>query len=106
MTQRSSFHALINGEKPVLIDFSAEWCGPCKAMAPILKEVAQHAGDSVKVLKVDVDKNPEIAGQYQIQSVPTLILFRDGKIIWRQSGVVPAAYLKKIIAENILTVKN
>jgi thioredoxin 1 len=96
-----SFQELIEGEKPVLVDFSAEWCGPCKMMAPILKEVAQKTGDKVSIIKVDVDRNPQAAAHYRIQGVPTLILFRKGQILWRQSGVVPAHHLQQIIQQYI-----
>ncbi len=96
----SSFNDLIQSGKPVLVDFFAEWCGPCKMMAPILKEVKASLGDAVTVIKVDVDKNPDAARKYGIQGVPTLIAFRQGEVKWRQSGVVPAkqieAVLKKI----------
>lgn len=94
-----SFQELIEGEKPVLVDFSAEWCGPCKMMVPILKEVAQNLDNKVSIIKVDVDKNPQAAAHYSIQGVPTLILFRKGQTLWRQSGVVPAHQLQQIIEQ-------
>ena len=91
------FNEVINSGKTVLVDFSAEWCGPCKMMAPILKELADITGPDVKILKVDVDKNQEAAMAYQVQSVPTLIVFKNGVVKWRQSGVVPAQQLKSIL---------
>ena len=92
-----SFSEILNGEKPVLVDFSAEWCGPCKMMPPILKELKQITGDQVTILTVDIDKNPTLASSYQIQSVPTLIIFQKGKVKWRQSGVVQARQLREAI---------
>lgn len=88
------FAKLIQSEKPVLVDFFAEWCQPCKWMAPILKEVKDKMGDQVTIVKVDVDKNPAAARQYAIQGVPTLILFKSGKTVWRKSGVVEARVLE------------
>lgn len=89
----SKFNDLISGEKPVLVDFFATWCGPCKMMGPILDDVSKKISDKAVVLKVDVDKNPDAALKYQVQGVPTLIIFKKGKIVWRQSGVVQAKQL-------------
>jgi len=96
----SKFNEIINSETPTLVDFSAEWCGPCKMMAPILKEVASKIGDKGRILKVDVDKNPAVSAQYGVQAVPTLILFKKGEIKWRQSGVVQANQLVSLISGN------
>ncbi len=89
----SSFNELINGSTPVLVDFTVTWCGPCKMMSAILDQVAGELGDQVKIIKVDVDKNPHAAAHFQVQGVPTLILFKEGKNLWRQSGVVQASQL-------------
>lgn len=95
-----TFQEIISQDKPVLVDFFAEWCGPCKMQAPILQEVKQKVGDIADIIKVDVDKYPQVAASYQVQGVPTLILFRNNQMLWRQSGVAPAAFLEKLINEN------
>jgi thioredoxin 1 len=97
-----TFNELIKGKTPVLVDFYAEWCGPCKMMKPILQELAAKVGDKARIIKVDVDKNPAAANAFNISSVPTLILFQNGEIKWRQSGVVPANYLENIIKQYTL----
>src|ERR1041384_6107036 len=96
----SKFKELINSSTPVLVDFSAEWCGPCKMMAPILKQAKDALGDKVTIIKVDVDKNREAAQHYAIQGVPTLILFKNRTIKWRQSGVVPANALIQVLNQH------
>lgn len=93
-----TFHELISSsDVPVIVDFFAEWCGPCKTMSPILKQVKDMQGDKVRIVKVDVDKNNALAMQYSIQSVPTLMIFKNGKQLWRQSGVINANELNKIV---------
>lgn len=85
-----NFESHIMGVKPVVVDFFAEWCGPCKLMGPVLQEVKGKVGERATVLKMDIDKNPDYATQYRIQSVPTLVIFKEGHIVWRKSGVTPA----------------
>ncbi len=94
---KESFSDIIKGEKPVLVDFHAEWCGPCKMMKPILEELRKLVGDSIRILKIDVDKNANLAGSLNVSGVPTLILYKKGQILWRQSGVVQAKELQNII---------
>lgn len=93
MSDKIQFNDLIKGDRPVLVDFYADWCGPCRMMPPILKELKRVLGDSVEVIKIDVDKNKQLASNMKIQSIPTLILYKKGQIVWRQSGVPSATAL-------------
>lgn len=95
-----SFSDIINSDTPTLVDFYADWCGPCKTMAPILEDLKQKIGDKAKVIKINVDKNEKVSAKYKIQSIPTLLLFKGGKIVWRQSGVVPRNLLEEVIQKN------
>ena len=96
---RDNFAELIQSETPVLVDFSAEWCGPCKMMAPVLTKLNEMVVDEVRIIKIDVDKNPLTATTYHIQGVPTLMLFRKGEVLWRKSGVMSAEQIKQIIEQ-------
>lgn len=95
-----TFQEIINQDKPVLVDFFAEWCGPCKMQSPILVQLKEKIGDTADVIKIDVDKNPALSNQYQIRSVPTMMIFKKGQMVWRQSGVFSIAELEKLINEN------
>lgn len=97
----SNFQALLNDEVPVLVDFSAEWCGPCKMLAPELEKLKKLHGDALRIIKVDVDKNPQAAAAYQVSGVPTLMLYRKGQMLWRQSGVMSAQQLSGIIQNKL-----
>lgn len=97
---KSNFSEIIKDEKPVLVDFHADWCGPCKTLAPILKDVKSELGDDVKIVKIDVDKNQELAGKYQVRGVPTMILFKNGQQLWRQSGVLQKAEIIEVIKSH------
>jgi thioredoxin 1 len=96
----SSFNTIVNSEKPVLIDFFATWCGPCQALSPILKQVKESLGERISILKIDVDKNQTLAANYQVRGVPTMMLFQNGKSLWRQSGVLSKEDIISIILEK------
>lgn len=95
----SKFEELLKSTEPVLVDFSAEWCGPCKQLKPILEQLKAKIGESAKIIKIDIDKNRSLADKFQIRSVPTLILFKDGKSVWRKSGVIQANILEGVIKQ-------
>jgi thioredoxin 1 len=96
----NNFDTLINGDKPVVVDFFAEWCAPCKMMPPILKEVKQHVGELASIIKMDVDKNQYYSEKFGIQSIPTLIIFKQGNILWRKSGVASAKEILEQLAHD------
>ena len=97
----ASFSELINQQVPVLVDFKADWCQPCKMMTPVLKQVKQNFKDQIKIIKIDIDKNPAVAQKYGIRGVPTLILFKGGREVWKQSGVVQANQINAVINSHI-----
>jgi thioredoxin 1 len=96
----SSFNDIIQSDQPVLVDFFATWCGPCQMLAPILQDVKANLGERISIIKIDVDKNQAVAAQYQVRGVPTMILFQNGKPLWRQSGVISKEDIIKIIVEK------
>ena len=97
---KGDFNKLINEKKPVLVDFHAEWCGPCKTQSPIIKQVAKEIDGKVRIIKIDIDKNQAIAQRYNVRGVPTLVLFKEGQIVWRQSGVQTKAQLVDVITQH------
>ena len=96
---KSNFNTIINSETPVLIDFFAEWCGPCKMLAPILKQVKDNLGEDIKIIKIDVDENQLLAAKYQVRGVPTMLLFKSGKQVWRQSGVLQKDQIISVVKQ-------
>lgn len=97
----ATFNQLIDQKVPVLVDFKADWCGPCKMMAPVLKQVKQNFKDQIMIIKIDIDKNPAVAQRFDVKGVPTLILFKQGKPVWRQSGVLQVNDLTTVLNNNI-----
>ncbi|MGK7370826.1 MAG: thioredoxin [Candidatus Halalkalibacterium sp. M3_1C_030] len=97
----TSFSEVINADTPVLVDFYTDWCGPCKMMNPILKNLKKEMGDQLNIIKIDAEKNADAAIKYQVRGVPTLILFKKGRILWQQSGVVQLPQLKSIINQKL-----
>jgi len=100
MKMKSNFSEILNDDKPVLVDFFATWCGPCKMLAPILEDAKSELGDAVKIVKIDVDKNETLAAKYQVRGVPTLILFKNGNQLWRQSGVLQKKEIVELIKSH------
>ena len=102
LDKKESFEEIINGDTLVLVDFSAEWCGPCKIVKPVLEELQQRMGEMVRIIKIDIDKSPALAETWQIESVPTLVLFQKGASLWRRSGVPLALQLEKIVRSYLI----
>ena len=102
MRKMTSFEELISSEKPVLVDFYATWCGPCQMLSPILKQVKDNLGERISIIKIDVDKNQELASRLQVRGVPTMMLYQNGEQLWRQSGVLSKEEILKIVLEKII----
>lgn len=100
-TKQLSFNEIINGDTPVLVDFYADWCAPCRMMAPILQQLKQEMGDALNIIKIDTERNPDVAIRYQVRGIPNLILFNKGDLIWQQAGVVQMPQLKQIIEQKL-----
>jgi len=98
--KKESFAEIINGDTPVLVDFFAEWCAPCNMLKPELEKLHRQMGDKIRIIKIDIDKSPAAANAFQVQSVPTMMLFQKGKPLWRQSGVLQASQLENIIKQK------
>ena len=97
---KSNFKSIINSDIPVLVDFFADWCGPCKVLAPVLNQVKEALGDAIKIVKINVDKNELLSAKYQVRGVPTMLLFKNGKQLWRQSGVLQKEEIISIIKQH------
>lgn len=97
---KSSFNDIINSETPVLVDFFADWCGPCKMLAPVLKQLKEELGEKIKIVKIDVDKNQLLATKYNVRGVPTMLLFKNGNQLWRQSGVVQKEHILNVVKNH------
>ncbi|NAS11928.1 thioredoxin [Poritiphilus flavus] len=98
---KASFNSIIRSENPVLVDFYADWCGPCKVLAPILSDVKKELGEKVRIVKIDVDKNQRLASKFQVRGVPTLVLFKEGEQVWRQSGVLQKNELIQLVNKHL-----
>lgn len=98
---KGNFNQLINGDIPVLIDFHAEWCGPCKMLAPVIQDVSKALDGKVRIIKIDVDKNQQVAQKYQVRGVPTLALFKNGEVVWKEAGVRSKQEIINIINQNL-----
>jgi len=99
--KQQSFSEIINGDTPVLVDFYADWCGPCRMVPPILKQLKSRMGDAIHIIKIDTEKNPDVAIRYQVRGIPNFILFKNGEVLWQQAGVIQAPQLEQIITQKL-----